>query len=157
MHRQPARSETSLSGSRCTRERRPKVLQFDPGSLPEIFRSVLDQDDPRKRGNDEEQKPDKQPESAHSLNSHTLSEGASRPLSCSSGREIFRIANSKRYEGKTRHGNKLSVATHPSNSTRAVPSFLLLGRSEWRICASRMRHAQHLCNLAPFFLLGNVG
>ena len=57
------------------RERRPKVLQLDPGSLPKIFRAVLDQDDPRERGNDEKQKPDKQPESAHSLNSHTLSQG----------------------------------------------------------------------------------
>jgi hypothetical protein len=49
-------------------ERRPKVLQLDPGSLPKIFRAVLDQYDPRERGNDEKQKPDKQPESAHSLN-----------------------------------------------------------------------------------------
>jgi len=41
------------------RERRPKVLQLDPRSFPKIFRAVLDQDDPRERGNDEKQKPEK--------------------------------------------------------------------------------------------------
>jgi hypothetical protein len=50
------------------RESRPKVLQLDPGSLPKIFRAVFDQYNPRERGNNEKQKPDKQPESAHSLN-----------------------------------------------------------------------------------------
>jgi hypothetical protein len=55
------------------RELRPEVLQLDPGSLPEIFRAMFDQNDPGERGNDEKQKPDKQPESPHSLNvSHPL-------------------------------------------------------------------------------------